>query len=78
MKKLNAKLKRRAKQLARPLYTRPEALAKRNMGVALRSEYLARQDAVHRVNEHERLVGQLNAALSPGARAELMAQKARK
>ena len=77
MKKL-AKLKRRAKQLARPLETRPGALAKRNLGVTLRAEHLARQDAVHRVNEHERLVGQLNATLSPGVRAELMAQKARK
>ena len=72
-----AALKRKALELAKPMYARPKALAKKKEAIALRAEHVAQQDAAYRRTEHDRLVGQLSGTLQPQLRAELMAQKAK-
>ncbi len=68
-----AALKRKALQMAKPLYARPKALAARKEAVALRAEHVAQQDAAYRRNEHDRLTAQLSGTMQPQLRAELMA-----
>ena len=76
-KPARAALKRRAIELAKPMYARPKALAQQKEALAARAEHVAQQAAAYRRNEHERLVGQLGGTLQPQLRAELMAQKAK-
>ena len=72
-----AALKRKALELAKPLYARPKALAQKKEAIAARAEHVAQQDAAYRRTEHERLTAQLSGTLQPQLRAELMAQKAK-
>ena len=72
MKRKKMGLKRKALELAKPLYARPKALAKIKETTALRQEHVAQQAAIHRRNEHERLTGFINSSLSPGVKNDLM------
>ncbi len=68
-------LKKRAAELARPLYTRPKALEKIKQTNALRAEHVALQASVARRQEHDRLTGFINTPLAPGVRNDLMAAR---
>ena len=65
-------MRAKARQLARPLHTRPKDLAKHKQSVLLRNEHLAVQDSVHRRNEYDKLTGALHSNIHPGLMAELM------
>ena len=77
MKRKKIGLKRKALELAKPLYARPKALAKIKETTALRASHLAEQAAIHRKNEHDKLTGYFNSSLSPGVRNDLMAAHAK-
>ena len=70
-------LKRKAAELAKPLYARPKAQVKIKETTALRAEHVAQQAAIHRKNEHSRLTGFINSSLSPGVKNDLMAARAK-
>jgi hypothetical protein len=72
-----AKMKAKAKQLARPLHTRPAALAKHKQSVLLRNEHLAIQDSVYKRNEYDRMTGQVHSGVNPGLHAELVRERSK-
>ena len=75
--KATAKMKAKAKQLARPLHTRPAALAKHKQSVLLRNEHLAIQESVHKRNEYDRMTGQIHSNVNPGLHAELVRDRSK-
>jgi hypothetical protein len=79
MKKLKVtkQMRAKAKQLARPLYTRPGALAKHKQSVLLRNEHLAIQDSVYRKNEYDKLSGHIHSNIQPGLHADLVRQRSK-
>ena len=72
-----AALKRKALELAKPLYARPKALAQKKEAISLRAEHVAQQDAAHRRNEIDRLTAQLSGNIQPSLRQDLMAQRSK-
>ena len=76
-KKAVRKLKRKALELAKPLYARPAALARVKQNIALRNEFVQMQEATYRRNENDRLTGQLASTMNPALRNEMFAQKAK-
>ena len=76
-KKKTAALKARAKQLARPLYTRPKELAKYHQTTLLRAEHVAQQQQLHKRNEYDRMTGQIHSTVHPGLHAELVRERSK-
>ena len=70
-------LKAKAKQLARPLYTRPAALAKHKQSVMLRNEHLAIQNAVYKRNEYDKITGHIHSTVHPGLQADLVRERSK-
>ena len=68
-------LKTKAKMLARPLHTRPEALGRYQLKTALRQEHLAMQEMLH---EHDRLTGHIHSNIQPGLRAALVHERSKR
>ena len=79
MKKTKATkaMRAKARQLARPLYTRPKDLAKHKQSVLLRNEHIAVQDSVHRRNEYDKLTAAVHSNIHPGLHAELMHERSK-
>ena len=77
MKKKKAGLKARAKQLARPLYTRPKDLAKYQQTTMLRAEHIAQQSALQKRNEYDRMTGQIHSTVHPGLHADLVRERSK-
>ena len=70
-------MKAKARQLARPLHTRPAAMAKHKQSVLLRNEHLAIQESVHKRNEYDRMTGQIHSNVNPGLHAELVRDRSK-
>ena len=70
-------LKRKARELARPLYARPKALEKIKQTTALRAEHIQIQHAAQRRIEHDRLTGLIHSNLAPQIKTELMSQRSK-
>ena len=75
--KVTKQMRAKAAQLARPLHTRPKALAKHKERVLLRAEHLAIQGAVARKNEYQRMTGQVHSTVIPSLRAELVRERSK-
>ena len=65
-------LKKKAAYLARPLYTRPQDMAKLKERQTLRNEHLLNQTMVQKRNERERLSAMINQNINPQLRATLI------
>ncbi len=76
-KKLPPKLKRKARELGKPLYVRAKALKHLTKMNTLRAEHLAVQAAVQRKGEYDRITSHLNSNMSPGMRQELMSLRSK-
>ena len=76
-KKHRATLKARAKALARPLYTRPQAMQRYKEKTAARAEHIAIQEAAHKRNEYDRMTGHIHSAIQPGLRAALVQERSK-
>ena len=75
--KATAKMKAKAKQLARPLHTRPAAMAKHKQSVLLRNEHLAVQDSVYKRNEYDKRTSHIASNVNPGLHAELVRERSK-
>ena len=70
-------LKAKAKALARPLYTRPQAMQRYKDRTAARAEHIAVQEAAHKRNEYDRMTGHIHTAIQPGLRAALIQERSK-
>ena len=75
--KATAKMRAKARQLARPLHTRPAALARYKQSVLLRNEHLAIQDSVYKRNEYDKRTGHITSNVNPGLQAELVRDRSK-
>ena len=75
--KRKVNFKKKALELAKPLYARHKALAVKKEAIAARAEHIASQEAAYRRAEHDRLTAQLSGTLQPSLRQDLMAQRAK-
>ena len=70
-------MKAKAKALARPLYTRPQAMQRYKDRTAARAEHIAVQEAAHKRNEYDRMTGHIHTAIQPGLRAALIHERSK-
>jgi hypothetical protein len=70
-------MKARAKQIARPLHTRPAALAKHKQSVLLRAEHLAIQDSVYKKNEYDKRTAHIASNVNPGLHDALVRERSK-
>ena len=70
-------MKAKAKALARPLYTRPQAMQRYKDRTAARAEHIAVQEAAHKRNEYDRMTGHIHSAIQPGLRAALIHERSK-
>ena len=70
-------MKAKAKALARPLYTRPQAMQRYKDRTAARAEHIAVQEAAHKRNEYDRMTGHIHSAIQPGLRAALIQERSK-
>ena len=75
--KTSKALKAKAKALARPLYTRPQAMQRYKERTTARAEHIAVQEAAHKRNEHDRMTGHIHSAIQPGLRAALIQERSK-
>ena len=68
------KYKKKAKEMAKPLYARPKALQKIQATNLLRAQHLAEQERIHKRNEYDRITGQIH-RVQPGMRAALVQER---
>ena len=74
---MKKKYKAKAKEMAKPLYARPKALAKIQETTLLRSQHLAQQERLQKRNEYERMTGQIHSTVQPGLRAALVHERSK-